>query len=218
MNSVRVLVVANNRLLRETLGGILTKRGGIEIIGAFPFCGGAIEQITAAKPDVLILDAIPDPLLQLGFVRQAQQSVAGMRTVLIGMEAEESVFFRAIRDGAIGYVLKDASAAELLTAVQAVAQNEVVCPARCCSFLFDYVARHSSSSFSHNVRVQLGLTRREQQLVRLIGDGCTNTAIAAQLSVSEQTVKNHIHHILRKTGAPDRMAVVELFRAERLIL
>jgi DNA-binding NarL/FixJ family response regulator len=67
------------------------------------------------------------------------------------------------------------------------------------------------------IRASLGLTRREQQLVQMIGLGLTNKEIAAQLNLSEQTVKNHVHRMLRKAGASDRLAVVELCRTQGMM-
>jgi DNA-binding NarL/FixJ family response regulator len=67
------------------------------------------------------------------------------------------------------------------------------------------------------VKQQLGLTRREQQLVEMIGRGLTNKEIAQQLNVAEQTIKNHVHRMLRKVGVNDRLAVVDLCRTQGLV-
>ncbi len=131
--------------------------------------------------------------------------------VMIGMDADREVFLRAVRDGIVGFVLKDASAMEVATAVRSVANNEAVCPPGLCLALFESVAsRNNAASFV--IRHNLGLTRREQQLVQMISHGLTNKEIASQLNLSEQTVKNHIHRMLRKLGATDRLGAVEICR------
>ena len=78
------------------------------------------------------------------------------------------------------------------------------------------MARHKSSTPSWHLKTSLGLSRREQELVGLIQQGLTNKEIASRLNLSEQTVKNHVHRMLRKVGAQDRLSIVEVCRNEGL--
>jgi DNA-binding NarL/FixJ family response regulator len=117
-----------------------------------------------------------------------------------------------VREGIVGYILKDASAMEVASSVRAVATGEAVCPPALSLALFEQVAKQSNQPNHFSIRHNLGLTRREQQLVRMISHGLTNKEIASQLNLSEQTVKNHIHRMLRKLGASDRLNAVELCR------
>jgi len=95
-----------------------------------------------------------------------------------------------------------------------VANGEAACPPHLCAALFRYLARQSNQVPNLNVKLGLGLTHREQQLVLLISQGMTNKEIASQLQLAEQTVRNHVHRMLRKVGASDRLAVVELCRLQ----
>jgi DNA-binding NarL/FixJ family response regulator len=131
---------------------------------------------------------------------------------MIGMDADREIFLRAVRDGIVGFVLKDASAMEVAAAVRSVANDEAVCPPTLCLALFERVADQSAQPATFVLKHNLGLTRREQQLVQMIGRGLTNKEIASQLNLSEQTVKNHIHRMLRKLGATDRLGAVEICR------
>jgi DNA-binding NarL/FixJ family response regulator len=135
---------------------------------------------------------------------------------MVGMEAEEEVFLRVIQAGVVGYVLKDASALEVARTIRAVAAGEAVCPAGLSGSLFQWVARHRPAIPSLHLKTSLGLSRREQQLAGLIQQGLTNKEMASRLNLSEQTVKNHVHRMLRKLGAPDRMSIVEACRNEGL--
>jgi DNA-binding NarL/FixJ family response regulator len=101
---------------------------------------------------------------------------------------------------------------EVAAAVRSVANGEGVCPPVLCLALFEELAKQKAQPTNFFVRHGLGLTRREQQLVHMISDGLTNKEIAGQLGLSEQTVKNHIHRMLRKLGASDRLSAVELCR------
>ena len=213
MNSrVNVFLLTGNRLLREALGRVLGKRGDISIVGAAPYCPQAVEQIAESGGEILLLDSVTGGISGLRLIREATRRVPGLKVILIDMEDDEEMFLKAVHAGAVGYVLKDASAMDVVTAVRNVAQDEAVCPPRLCLALFRHAAGEFPSLPSVRVRISLGLTRRQQQLVPLIAQGLTNKEIACQLNLSEQTVKNHIHRMLQRVGASDRLAVVELVR------
>jgi DNA-binding NarL/FixJ family response regulator len=107
-------------------------------------------------------------------------------------------------------VPNDASAIELVSAVRTVARGGAVCPPRLCKRLFAVVAQQLGAPVAQGRRVGKRLTRREAQLVPMIDHGLTNKEIAAQLNLSEQTIKNHIHRILRKVGAENRLCVARI--------
>ena len=126
------------------------------------------------------------------------------------MQEDEATFLETVREGAIGFLLRDCSAADVLTAVRTIVQGEAFCPPRLCLALLNHISNERLPLPSIQVKLQLGLTRRQQQIVPLIAKGWTNKEIACQLNLSEQTIKNHIHSMLRRTGANDRLAVVDL--------
>jgi DNA-binding NarL/FixJ family response regulator len=130
------------------------------------------------------------------------------------MDCEEEKFLIAVQHGVTGYILKDASAAEVATAIRAVACGDSVCPQKLCRVLFNYVAGSRAWKSGAQFTKKLGLTRREQQLVQLISLGLTNKEIAGRLSLSEQTVKNHLRRMFRKSGAADRLEAVEFWRTQ----
>jgi DNA-binding NarL/FixJ family response regulator len=212
VDSVRVFILAENRLLREALTRILSKKSDIQVVGAAVFSPDVVQQISSAAPDVLLSDSAAVALSDLRLVSEVRSAIPGTKVVMIGMEADQETFLRAVRDGITGYVLKDASAMEVAAAVRSVANQEAVCPPSLCLALFERVATQNNLPANFVIRHNLGLTRREQQLVQMISRGLTNKEIASQLSLSEQTVKNHIHRMLRKLGAADRFGAVELCR------
>jgi DNA-binding NarL/FixJ family response regulator len=212
VESVQVFILAENRLLREALARILSKKSDIRVVGASAFSPDVVGQISDAAPDVLLSDSAAVALSDLRLISEVRAAIPGLKVVMIGMDADRDTFLRAVRDGIVGFVLKDASAMEVAAAVRSVANNEAVCPPSLCLALFERVASLNKQPASFVIRHNLGLTRREQQLVQMISQGFTNKEIASQLSLSEQTVKNHIHRMLRKLGATDRLGVVELCR------
>jgi DNA-binding NarL/FixJ family response regulator len=211
---IHVFLVAGNRLLREALARILKKRSDLEVAGSVPYSPEVLEQVAESGCDVLLMDSVTNSLADMDFLRDALARIPGVKVLLVGMERDETLFLRAVRAGAAGYVLTDASSADVVAAVRAVAQDEAVCPPSLCRVLFRHVARQRDEMPNIRVRIQLGLTRREQQLVPLIAQGLTNKEIAGHLNISEQTVKNHIHRMLQKVGASDRLSVVEVCRSQ----
>jgi DNA-binding NarL/FixJ family response regulator len=212
LETVQVFILAENRLLREALARILNKKNDLRVVGASAFAQDIVQQIASAAPDVLLSDSAALALSELRLVSEVRAAVPGVKVVMIGMDAEPETFMRGVRDGIVGYVLKDASAMEVAACVRSVANGEAVCPSVLTLALFQQVAKQHSHSPRFAIRHNLGLTRREQQLLHMISGGLTNKEIAAQLNLSEQTVKNHVHRMLRKLGASDRLAAVELCR------
>jgi len=210
--SVQVFILAENRLLREALTRILSKKNDIGVVGASAFSPDVVEQVCRAAPDVLLSDSAAVALSELRLVSEVRAAIPGLKIVMIGMDADPGIFLRAVQDGIVGFVLKDASAIEVAAAVRSVANDEAVCPPNLCRVLFERIANQNAHPPSFVIRHNLGLTRREQQLVQMISRGLTNKEIASQLNLSEQTVKNHIHRMLRKVGATDRLGAVELCR------
>lgn len=211
--SISVFLLAENRLLREALTRILNKKSDINVVGAATFSPAVIDAITAVAAQVVLFDPV-DAASSLAFVRALRESLPGLKVVMIGMEPNSGLFLQAVRVGVAGYLLKDATAADVAAAVRSVATNCAVCPPELCQSLFDYVAQQRTTFPSFFIKQQFGLTRREQQLVEMIGRGFTNKEIAGDLGLSEQTVKNHIHRVLRKVGVRDRLAAVEVCRTQ----
>ncbi len=105
------------------------------------------------------------------------------------MDSDPEKFLIAVERGVTGYVLKDASASEVANAIRAVAQGQATCPPTLCRVLFDHVANSASWQPGVQVRQNLGLTRREQQLVQLVSEGLTDKEIATRLYLSDRPSK-----------------------------
>src|SRR5713226_122552 len=208
-----VFVAADNRLLRETLAHMLIKKGNVEVMGMELPSPLNAECVAKAGVDVLLLSsqgALNDDLLT---IQQVRAAAPGVRILLLGMAKREAEFLRCVRAGISGYLLHDASADEVLAGVLAVHAGEAVCPGMLCTALFRYFKSEAGSPCA-SARRRLGLTRREQQLVPLIAKGLTNKEIANHFSLSEQTVKNHLYRMKHKTGAEDRLDIVQVYRVE----
>jgi DNA-binding NarL/FixJ family response regulator len=213
--SVKVFLVAESRLLRETLVRLFQKRAGISVVGESRYSQSAMEEIAASQCGVLLLDS-PVTAQHTRLVDEFCGHVPQINVVLFGMDEEFDCFLRAVRSGVRGYLLKDASSAEIIATVRGVARGEAICPPRLCAPLFQFVSRELRQ---RSGRTQLetgsnyGLTYRQRQLVVLVEKGLTNKEIAASLNLSEFTVKNHIRRILRQVDAQTRYEAVDVIRA-----
>jgi DNA-binding NarL/FixJ family response regulator len=206
----RVLVAAENRLLRETLSRMLTKSCEIEVTS-----GEAAELIPGLldeEAEILLLSSRGNLDQDLAAIRKIRSAAPGVLILLIDVAGDEADFLQCIRAGVRGYLPRDASAEDVVEAVNAVHAGEAVCPGPLCAALFRYLEREATSFPSATVHLRLGLTRREQQLIPLIAEGLTNKEIANRFCLSEQTVKNHLYRMKQKIGAGDRLGIVQVCR------
>ena len=212
--SAEVFLLAENRLLREALVRLLAKKGDIRVVGASSYSPVVVDEIVSKTPGILVLDSSGLAFSNATLISSIRSSLPDARIVMVDMESDENTFLKAVREGVIGYVLKDASAIEVAATIRAVAAGEAVCPRSLLMALFRVVSQPASAPLIWGS--DLGLSRREQQMVELLRERLTNKEIATHLNLSEQTVKNHVHNILRKVGATDRVDAVKLWEDERL--
>jgi len=211
---IRVFVAAENRLLREALARVLTRRGTIEVIATNSAAPFHTDALLDAHPDILLLTSRGSLVEDLAAIQEVRTAAPDVRILLIGMARDEREFMQCVRAGINGYLLRDASADEVLEGVQAVHAGDAVCPGVLCSVLFRYFQSDAATLTCGSDRRRLGLSRREQQLIPLIAKGLTNKEIASHFSLSEQTVKNHLYRMKHKVGAEDRLELVQLYRMQ----
>ncbi|HEY6764474.1 MAG TPA: response regulator transcription factor [Candidatus Sulfotelmatobacter sp.] len=209
-----VFLLCENRLLREALIRILGKRAHVMVVGACGYSRNALNEVIACQPQIVLLDSFGAGLGQPDLLRHIRENLADARSIMVGMEPREDNFLLAVREGAAGYVLREASAAEVLSAIRAVTAGEAVCPPCFSATLFRCASQQLTIRQNLRTRSRQELSRREQQMVELICFGLTNKEIAGRLHLSEHTVKNHVHRILRKTGTSDRVSIIDRYHRE----
>ena len=210
---IRVLIADDQRLMREGLRIILEDAPDIEVIGEAENGLIATQMAESQRPDVILMD-IRMPLLDgiEATERIRKQGTQAPRILLLTTFDTPELVVEGMRAGAAGYLLKDCSAEELCTAVRAVARGQVLLQASSAAQLLAGLHAQASpapqaASLSPEVE-KMGLTARELEVVRLIAQGHSNAEIAAELFVSDATVKTHINHIFSKLGARDRSQVI----------
>jgi len=210
----RVFVAAENRLLREALSRMLVKDGDIEVAGMGKAEQFRAENLLKEKADILLLTSRGSMNEDLTAIRKVRACAPNVQILLIGMAGEGTEFMQCVRAGVHGYLVKEASAEDVVEGVRAVQAGMAVCPGTLCALLFHYFEREATSFPSASVHQRMGLTRREQQLIPLIAEGLTNKEIANRFCLSEQTVKNHLYRMKHKVGAEDRLSIVQVCRTQ----
>ena len=208
--SATVYLLAENRLLREALIRLLSKRNEVSVVGAGAYSATVHREIIAASPQIILMDSSGLESPRQSLISTLRAAIRNLRIVMVDMDPDDETLLGAIRAGVVGYVLKNASALEVAAAIRAVAAGRAVCPPSLCAVLFRCIMQQAPTRPSVMWGSELGLSRREQETAELLRQRLTNKEIALRLNLSEQTVKNHVHCVLRKLGVPNRFSIAEL--------
>ncbi len=217
ISSIRVFLSTENRFLRESLIRLFRKRPDFTVVGHGSSEEENYLEFLENNCDVLVGDCFVLNSLPASF-SERNREFSETKIVLLGMKCDEEKFLEAVRSGISGYLLQDASGADVISAVRAIYRGETVCPPQLCGALFDFVVEASKKLSLQNSPSWTDLTLRQQQLVALVAKGLTNKEIASQLNLSEFTVRNHIHRILKRLDAETRNQAVEAMRAQGCLL
>src|SRR5882724_1983649 len=212
---ISVYLAVQNRLLRETLVRLFQKQTGIAVVGQGQYYPPTNEHLAAPPCDMLLLDSL-NTIYARNHIEELNELISQTKVVLFGMEEDEECFLQAVRLGVCGYLLKGASSTEIISAVRGVARGEAACPPRLCMTLFRNIVQESrqrSDMDDHAACRKIELTYRQRELIELVAKGLTNKEIAARLNISEYTVKNHMHRIMRHVEADSRQEAVDVIRA-----
>jgi DNA-binding NarL/FixJ family response regulator len=197
---VRVLVVDDQRLIRDGIASLLGLQPGIAVVGTAANGREAVERAVTLAADVVLMDVRMPEVDGIAALELLRRRAPGCRVVMLTTFDDEEYVVPALRAGAAGYLLKDLPARELAGAVRmahaGVGQFDPAATARVVAAL--------SASTVDSAAAALPLTARETDVLRLIARGATNREIAADLHLGEGTVKNHISRILTRLGLRDR--------------
>lgn len=192
----RVFIVAGIRLYREGLEAIIGREGRMSVAGTAADVSAACAAVLHAQPDVVLLDAAPEPPPLA--VRALVAAWPEAPIVVLGLpEADlDREVLECVQAGAAGYVTREAGLADLVDAVASAARGEMVCSSSVAGALARSLARLAAETAPPPPEAVL--TPRERQIARLIADGLSNKEIARRLHIELPTVKNHVHRILGK--------------------
>jgi DNA-binding NarL/FixJ family response regulator len=202
---IRIVLADDQELLRDGFSMILGGQSDLEIVGLAADGVEAVELVREHRPDVVLMDIRMPGLDGLDATAQILAEVPGPRVLVLTTFDLDEYVYRALRSGASGFLLKDAPRETLIAAVRSVAAGG--------SLLSPSITRRLVETFGAPVsgteRVE-SLSDREREVLRLIARGRSNGEVAADLFLSEATVKSHVAHILDKTGCRNRVHLVML--------
>lgn len=210
---ITVRIFGRNRLLCESLVRLLRRRTGFYVQGTNPGSSAEGELDRTGSCDVLLADSV-DACRTLHSESKPAPDESSGYVLLFGMDDNPKQFLDAIRLGASGYLLNDASSEDVVQAIKMVARGEAVCPPKLCMFLFRHFAAACGNRLDEDGH---GLTMRQRQLMDLVSKGLSNKEIATRLNLSQFTVKNHIRRILQNVDAETRYQAVDVMRARGIL-
>jgi len=206
---IRVLIADDQRVVREGLGTLLSLLGGVEVVGTAADGREALDLAMKTRPDVVLMDLRMPHCDGVEATRLLRDHDAGIKVLVLTTYADDRSVIDALRAGARGYLTKDVGAEGIRDALERVTSGQAVIDPAVQQHLLDAIAAsHDSQSGTGAPPLPDGLTVREAEVLALIARGLSNAEIAAQLVVTEATVKSHINHLFAKTGVRDRAQAV----------
>jgi DNA-binding NarL/FixJ family response regulator len=206
---VRVLVVDDQRLVREGVASLLALEPGIEVVGTAADGRGAVEHAVTHRPDVVLMDVRMPGTDGVEATATVRRRAPDVRVVMLTTFDDEDYDVRALRAGASGYLLKHAAPQDLIFAVRKVAGGDTYVDPSVAGRLVAALA--ATDPARHDLpELVRRLTPREREVLVLMAEGLSNPEIRGRLQISEATVKTHVARVLMKTGSRDRTAAVVL--------
>jgi DNA-binding NarL/FixJ family response regulator len=216
MARIRVLLVEDNRLLREGIAAMLNEQPDIKAVAATGN-GDALSKAEKLKPQVVLLDMGLRNQNSLRVVQSVKARFPTTQVVvmdLVPIHADVVTFLNA---GVAGFILKDATLDDFLHTIRAVAEGKKVLPPLLTGSLFSEIVEHALQSGNPDRLLRaVRMTKREHEVVALIADGRSNKEIAAQLHIAVHTVKSHVHNILEKLALHTRLELASFVHQEGL--
>ena len=204
---IKILIVDDHAVVRSGLRTILETEPEFEVVGEAGDGHAALELAQELLPDVVLMDINMGDWDGVTATRRVRNYVPSARVIVLTNYDEDDLVFSSIRAGASGYLLKEVTATQLTNSIRTVADGF--------SLIYPSVARRVLDEFGQprtkaasETDVYSDLTPREREVLRLIASGRSNKEIAAQLGISERTVKNHLNDVFTKLSASDRTHAV----------
>ncbi len=209
--TIRVMLVDDQRVVRDGLGMLLNLLPGVELVGTAANGREALAMVEETTPDVVLMDLRMPEMDGIEATTRLRHTHPGVQVLVLTTYADDESVLGALRAGARGYLTKDAGADEIAQAITTVAAGHMLLDPAAQAHVLNSLQQTSTGPTTRpdtTAGLPDGLTRREAEILKLIAHGLSNQELAAHLFVTEATVKTHINHIFAKTGARDRAQAV----------
>ena len=192
---IRILIVDDHPVVRAGLSSMLATQPGIEVVGSASSGEEALAMVRRDMPDLLLLDLRMPGMSGIDTLLALKEMKASARVIILtSFEMDENIY-RAVQAGALGYLLKDTSQTQMLEAIATVNSGRRYIPSQIAARLAERMMRSN-------------LTPRELEILEMLAKGLTNKQIGAALSISDNTVRNHVNSIMEKMEVCDRTEAV----------
>jgi two-component system, NarL family, nitrate/nitrite response regulator NarL len=210
MKKISILVIEDNRLLREGITEMLKKQPDMHVVATVGNGENILLMMGRLKPDVVLLDLGLRSQNSLQVVKLIKKNLQETKIIVMDLIPLQADVFEFVQAGVSGFILKDAGVAEFFKTIRSVYQGAQVLPPHLTGSLFSQIVEHAingttPSAIDESVR----MTKRERQVIELIADGFTNKEIAQKLHLSTYTVKSHVHNILEKLALTARVQIAK---------
>ncbi|MEX0680510.1 MAG: response regulator transcription factor [Balneolales bacterium] len=211
MPEIRILIIEDNRLLREGITTVLKKQPDFTVVAALASGENVLSKIRTSDLDVVLLDVGLRSHNSLEVVKLFAENDKDVNVVVMGLFPAQSEILEYVREGVRGFLLKDATVAEFIKTIRSVASGEKVLPALLTGTLFSQIVDKTleSPGGKRKLLAAIRMTVRERQVIELIAEGLTNKEIAQKLHISSYTVKSHVHNILEKLTLHNRLQIAK---------
>jgi DNA-binding NarL/FixJ family response regulator len=201
--TIRLMLADDHRMLREGLSRSMQEQG-FDVVGEAGDGSEAVTMAMSVRPDVILMDVTMPEIDGVEACRQVRSQLPETKVVMLTMHADQGVLTSAIRAGATGYLVKDCSTEEIAAAVRMAAGGETALSPQLAASMLNEVRRWDQP---HKEEERV-ITKREEEVLQLIADGCSTPEVAERLYISQKTVKNHLASIYQKLDARDRTQAV----------
>ncbi len=207
MKKIRLLIIEDNRLLRDGIHSILKAHKDINIIAAAGDGKHTLVKIKELKPNVILLDLGLRSQNSLHVVEIVKKDFPDAKIIVMDLAPVQADILQYVKAGANGFILKDASLNEFLITIRTVAEGSTVLPPLLVDSLFSQIVDHAVREGKTKLKEAVRMTIREREVIVLLGEGLTNKEIAQKIHVSTYTVKSHIHNIMEKLALHTRLEI-----------
>jgi two-component system NarL family response regulator len=211
--SLPVVLVDDNRLLRDGLSSLLRAQG-LSVVATARSGQEALREVARVKPQLILLDSALGDREGPRFVQEMRQTFPDIKLIVMGLLPAHDDFVDFIKAGVQGFILKDATIEVFVATIMAVADGASVLPPLMASTLFSHVAAQARSRGKRGAKAAVQMTPRERQVIESIADGLGNKEIADRLHIATHTVKSHVHNILEKLALHTRLEVAAFAHEE----
>ncbi|MDQ2648416.1 MAG: response regulator transcription factor [Actinomycetota bacterium] len=215
--AIRVLICDDHALFRRGLAMVLESEDGIEVVGEASDGDEAVASAEDLVPDVVLMDVRMPKRSGIEATRAIAEVLPTARIVMLTVSDEEDDLYDAIKAGAAGYLLKEISIEEVAGAIRQVVDGQSLITPSMASKLLAEFTNLAKKADARQAVISPKLTTRELEVLKLVAQGMSNKEIAAELYISENTVKNHVRNILEKLHLHSRMEAVVYAVREKIL-